>query len=293
MPRDLTFARPALCFGPALALAGLLAGPAVADGHAGISGYALADEGRTLVVMPEIAEPGMTLRMALPIPVRALAFRPTTGELLAFADGAVAVIDPRDGEMRDLGARFAKDAMIAEGAAVAFDFNNKIDAVRAVSTAGDNLVYFPEGFGGGDMKAGSVRRFTDLAYAEGDAHAGRAPMIFANAYTNAVAGGTAASTVQYALDAQTDALVTLANNAGTLETVAQVTLGGAPVDLAAAGGFDILSPVEGVDEAFAILRMEGETAESLYALDLESGALTRLGELGEAGFTSFAVAARM
>jgi len=42
---------------------------------------------------------------------------------------------------------------------VAFDFNNAIDAVRAVSSAGDNLVYFPVGFGDNDARANSVRRF--------------------------------------------------------------------------------------------------------------------------------------
>jgi hypothetical protein len=56
----------------------------------------------------------------------------------------------------DLGATFMAEASMAEGAAVAFDFNNRIDAVRAVSSGGDNLVYFPEGFGDMDERAGSV-----------------------------------------------------------------------------------------------------------------------------------------
>ena len=272
----------------ALALA---AGPAFADSHdrPALMGYALGNDGTTLLVMSDLSMPGEIMAHELALPIDAIASRPVTGELLGYTNGAVHVIDPMSGEMTDLGATVMDGAMVAEGAMVGFDFNNAIDAVRVVSSAGDNLVYFPEGFGNNDERAGSLRRFTDLAYAEGDTNAGAAPMVFANAYTNAIAGMTASGTLQYALDAATDALVTLANNDGTLMTVAPLTVDGIAADLSGMGGFDIVSPEEGTDMAYAILQMEGSDSAGLYMIDLATGEATMQADLGMGGFTGFAV----
>ncbi|QDC08744.1 DUF4394 domain-containing protein [Oceanicola sp. D3] len=269
------------------------AAPAFAAGHAGNMGYALADDGSTLVVMADIAAPGEVQTFELDKPLRAIAYRPVTGDLLGFADGMIVTVNPASGEISDLGATFDENAMIGADGYVAFDFNNKIDAVRAVGSDGANLVYFPEGFGDNDERANTVKRFTDTAYGEGDANAGATPMIFANAYTNAIAGETAGSTAQFALDAGTDSLVTLANNDGTLGTVGKVTVDGEEVDLSAWGGFDILSPSEGEDQAYAVLQMEGAESAGLYAIDLESGAATMLADLGMGGFSGFAVSPGM
>lgn len=277
----------------ALALtAATLATSALAMGHAGTSGYALAEGGATLVTMADIAAPGEVNTYALETPLRAIAYRPVTGELLGYADGAVYQIDPMTGMMKDLGAAFMADAMIGEGA-VAFDFNNQIDAVRAVGADGSNLVYFPEGFGDNDERANSVRRFTDAFYVDGDTSAGADPLIFANAYTNAISGAKAASTAQYALDARANALVTLANNAGELATVGLLTIDGEAVDVIDAGGFDIVSPEEGTDMAYAILQIDGNATAGLYMIDLGSGVLTDLGDLGMGGFTGFAASQGM
>ncbi|APE44401.1 hypothetical protein BOO69_14030 [Sulfitobacter alexandrii] len=266
---------------------------ALADAHAGTMGYALAGDGAQLVMMQDIAEPGNVTSVDLSTPVWAIAYRPVTGDLLGFGDGAIFTIDPASGEMTDLGASFMDDATIADGAMVALDFNNAIDAVRAVSTGGDNLVYFPDGFGDGDERAGSVRRFTHLAYAQGDAMAGTTPMVYANAYTNAVPGAKASETFQYALDAETDALISLANNDGTLATIGKVTVDGEEVDLAPMGGFDIVSASEGDNMAYAILQMEGAENAGLYTIDLETGAATMLADLGMGGITGFAAAKGM
>mgnify|MGYP003114229894 FL=1 len=120
--------------------------------------------------------------------------------------------------------------------------------------------------------------------------AGADPVIFANAYTNAIPGAKAASTAQYALDAGADALVTLANNAGELASVGKLSLDGATVDVSDWGGFDIVSPEEGTDMAYAILQIEGAETAGLYSVDLGSGALTEMADLGMGGFTGFAVA---
>ncbi len=265
---------------------------ALADDHAGIMGYALAEGGSTLVTMADIAMPGTVETHALEKPLRAIAYRPVTGQLLGYADGMIYEVDPATGTLTDLGARFMDDAMIGEGA-VAFDFNNQIDAVRAVGADGSNLVYFPDGFGDADERANSVRRFTDAYYADGDMSAGSEPLIFANAYTNAVSGAKASSTAQYALDANADALVTLANNDGTLASVGPLTVDGAPIDVSYWGGFDIVSPEEGSDMAYAILQIEGEETAGLYSIDLTSGAVTEIADLGMGGFSGFALSRGM
>ncbi|PWK61510.1 DUF4394 domain-containing protein [Roseicyclus mahoneyensis] len=277
-----------------LTVAGVLAlasGPTLADDHSGpaLTGYALGNGGTTLLVMPDLETPGEIMAHPLAMPIDAIAFRPVTGDLLGYTNGAVYTIDPTSGALTDLGAVVMDGATVAEGAMVGFDFNNAIDAVRVVSSAGDNLVYFPQGFGDNDDRAGSLRRFTDLAYVAGDTNEGAAPMIFANAYTNAIVGMTASGTLQYALDAATDALVTLANNDGTLMTVAPVTVDGMAADLSVMGGFDIVSPEEGTDMAYAILQMEGSDSAGLYSIELATGAATLRADLGMGGFTGFAV----
>lgn len=281
-------------FFTASSILALSAVSALAAGHAApTSGYALAEGGETLVVMADLSMPGDVTTTDLGMAFDAIAWRPVTGELLGFAEDRIAVIDPETGMGTDLEAGFMADAAIGAGAAVAFDFNNQIDAVRAVSSAGDNLVYFPVGFGDGDERANSVRRFTDLFYADGDVNAGVAPMVFANAYTNAINGMTAGSTFQYALDAETDALVSLANNAGSLATVAAVTIDGMAVDLSAMGGFDIVSTAEGEDMAYAILQLEGAETAGLYRIDLDTGAASLLADLGMGGITGFAASLGM
>ena len=265
----------------------LTASAAAADGHAALKGYALANDGMALVTMDSLANPGETQSFDLSSRVDAIAYRPVTGDLLGFSrDGAVYMIDAMSGEMTDMEASFADDAMIG-GVAVAFDFNNAIDAVRAVGSDGANLVYFPTNFG--DERANSVLRFMDTFYAEGDANEGTEPLIYANAYTNAIAGMMAGSTFQYALDARTDSLVSLANNAGELTTVGPVMIDGEPADLVTAGGFDIVSPEEGTDLAYAILQMDGSNTSGLYSIDLESGDASMLADLGMTGFSGFAV----
>jgi len=272
-------------------VATLLAAPAFAGGHANTMGYALSADGTSLMVMDSIAAPAEVRSVTLSAPVRSIAWRPVTGELVGYADGSIVTIDPMSGETTDQGATFMEDAMIADDAMVAFDFNNAIDAVRAVSTSGDNLVYFPGDFG--DDKANSVRRFTALAYAAGDTSEGTEPMIFANAYTNAVDSMKAGSTVQYALDAQANALVTLANNDGTLATVGLVTIDGAAADILPVGGFDIVSASEGSDAAYAVLQIDGQETAGLYSIDIATGAATLLSDLGTADISSFAVSSGM
>ena len=265
----------------------ILAAPVLADGHASpASGYGLTDDGMALVMLPGLVEAGD--KVMLDGQVDAIAYRPVTGDLMGITkDGGVVSIDPMSGALTDMAATVGDNVMVGMDAAVGFDFNNKIDAVRAVSSDGVNLVYFPTGFGDNDDRANSVLRFTDLAYAAGDTNEGATPAIYANAYTNAVNGAKQDATAQYALDAATDSLVTLANNEGTLGTVAKITVDGAEVDLAPMGGFEIVSPEAGTNTAYAVLMMEGADMSGLYSIDLETGAATKTTDL-DGAFTGFA-----
>lgn len=268
-------------------LAFITAGAAFADGHAMLKGYALAGNGKTLVTMDSLAAPGDVKTWDLSMTMDAIAYRPVTGELIGFSRaGSVYSIDAMSGKVTDLGAKFDSGASIGDGA-IAFDFNNKIDAVRAVGADGANLVYFPGNFG--DERAGTVKRFTDAFYAAGDVNEGQKPLIYANGYTNAIPGKKAGSTFQYALDARTNALVSLANNAGELKTVGTVTIDGAEADLVSAGGFDIFSPEEGMDFAYAILQLDGAQTSGLYAINLGTAEATLVADLGMTGITGFAV----
>lgn len=267
------------------------AAPVIADGHASTMGYTLSSDGSSLTVMQSIAAPEDATTVMLSTPVRSIAWRPVTSELVGYADGMIVTINPMTGETTDTMATFMDDAMIGDDAVVAFDFNNAIDAVRAVSSMGDNLVYFPTNFG--DDKANSVRRFTDMFYAEGDTSEGAEPLIFANAYTNAINGMKAGSTFQYALDARANALVSLANNAGTLSTIGLISIDGTSADVLPVGGFDIVSPEEGTDAAYAVLQIDGAMTAGLYSIDLATGDATLLADLGTDDIGSFAVSSGM
>jgi hypothetical protein len=86
---------------------------------------------------------------------------------------------------------------------------------------------------------------------------GITPEVFSNAYLDAIPGAGPNGAVQFALDSQTDALVTLANNTGVLATVGTLTWNGMDVDFTSNGGFDIFSVEDGMggvtNTAFAVL----------------------------------------
>ncbi|MDE8601443.1 DUF4394 domain-containing protein [Marinomonas sp. RSW2] len=260
------------------------------DQDSPIAGYALANNGTILVTMGSIASPAKTDSFTLSNKLDAVAYRPVTGKLLGYSNGAVYSVDAKTGKLTDLGATFTKGAMISKDAsATAMDFNNAIDAVRMVGSDGTNLVYFPVGFGNEDKRANSVLKFTSTFYVKGDSNEGTTPGIFANAYTNAIAGAKASSTFQFALDSKTDSLVSLANNAGELTTVAKITINGKAVDVSSMGGFDIVSAEEGSDDAYAILQLEGASKAGLYSMNLMTGAATLMADLPMGGFSGFAV----
>jgi len=85
-------------------LASVMGMPALAGGHATVEGYALADGGKSLLVMADIKSGDAASAKALEKAVSAIAWRPVTGDLLGFANGHIYSIDPATGAMTDLGA---------------------------------------------------------------------------------------------------------------------------------------------------------------------------------------------
>ena len=76
-------------------------------------------------------------------------------------------------------------------------------------------------------------------------------------------------------------------NNGTLTTV-----GALGVNVGSVGGFDIFSPSNGVNTAFAAFAPNGSTAANLYTIDLGTGAATSLGQIGTgAGYNLTGLAA--
>ncbi|MEC7259110.1 MAG: DUF4394 domain-containing protein [Pseudomonadota bacterium] len=269
------------------------------------TGYALTGNGKRLVIYDSLGSVENSSVIKLDATIDAIAYRPVTGELYGLSKGKngdkIVVIDTMSGTTTDTGATF-NNASIGDGAKVGFDFNNAIDAARGVSTADDNVVFFPSDFQ--SANANTVQRFTDLFYrtaatdADGDgtpdgiadANAGVNPTIFANAYTNAIAGAKASTTFQYALDSGTNSLVSLANNAGILDTIAKITFNGKEIDFTSVGGFDIISKAEGDNTAIALLNSKGKKSK-LFEIDLTTGFATLVGNTGMKNLSGFAASA--
>jgi hypothetical protein len=141
------------------------------------------------------------------------------------------------------------------GNAFGVDFNPQADRLRIVSDTQQNL---------------RVNVATGVAVVDGALNPA-APNVGAAAYTNNVAG--AAFTSLYTIDATTDTL-NLQNppNAGT-----QVTVGALGVNVTNLAGFDI---ARGTNRALAAMT-PGAGQNSLYDINLVTGAATLLGEIGD------------
>lgn len=91
-----------------------------------------------------------------------------------------------------------------QGTNFGFDFNTVVDMARVVGNFDDNYVVNPN--------TGTVGQFTDVAFGPGDVNFGLDAIVSGNGYIH----GTP---TQFAIETNTDSLVTQANNAGTLGTV--------------------------------------------------------------------------
>lgn len=146
------------------------------------------------------------------------------------------------------------------GVSYGFDFNPSFSGgefARIITDTNDNRVV-----------SGNTGQYllpvekTDVFYDAGDVNAGEDPNVVAIAYTNSVAG--AQSTQQYGIDSSLGVLVTVANNAGTLETRGALGSGPYTGDL----GLDI-SGTTGV--AYAAVQPIGSAVSYLTTVNLTTG----------------------
>jgi Domain of unknown function (DUF4394) len=210
-----------------------------------------------------------------PIPVRGIDgnlqgidFRPANGLLYGVTDkNKIYVIDP------DTGYATAEQTLstnFSGGFQSGLDFNPQLDRLRLVGSNDQNFSI--------NVDNGTATAQTTLAYIDGDPNFGVDPNITGAAYINNVAGAT--STQLYDIDYDLDVLVLHdPPPSGRLKTIGSLGVNFAPV-----GGFDIFTDANGNNTAFAL------SGSTLYAIDLNTGAATKFGEMGRSdGFIGLAV----
>lgn len=152
------------------------------------------------------------------------------------------------------------------GLSFAFDFNPAFmsgEFARIITDTNDNRVIS----GNTGQYLPPIEK-TDVFYATGDANEGADPNIAGIAYTNSVVGAT--STQQYGIDSSLGVLVTVANNAGTLNTVGSLGISPLTNEL----GFDISGQT-----GIAYASLQNGPNSILHTIDLSTGAATPVGAI--------------
>jgi hypothetical protein len=136
-------------------------------------------------------------------------FRPANNLLYGLGSSSqLYIIDTRTGAASRVGSALGTPL---SGTEFGFDFNPTVDRIRVVSDTGQNLRLHPE--------TGAVAAVdTPLAYAPGDANAGRVPRVVGAAYTNPD-NNPATGTTLFVLDSGNDVgAIQDPPNAGVLNT---------------------------------------------------------------------------
>ncbi|NJL10070.1 MAG: DUF4394 domain-containing protein [Calothrix sp. SM1_7_51] len=194
-------------------------------------------------------------------------FRPANGMLYGVTDtDNVYIINPDTGEAKlvsKLSSSF--DGGFQSG----FDFNPVPDRLRIVGSNDQNFRT--------NVDTGAVNVDRPLAYAAGDPNTGKDPNITGIGYINNRAGATA--TQLFGIDYDLDVLVLQdPPNDGSLKTIGSLGVNFAPV-----AGFDIVTDDKGTNTAFAV------SGDTLFNIDLSTGAAKKVGPVPVGGFIGFAI----
>lgn len=261
--------------GAAVAVAAFaLAAPAA---RAQQTAYAIANGGTTLITfntsnpLAATAVGNFSLNGAATF-LDAIDFRPLNGQLYGYLDATDTLYSVNLANASLTAVASGMGASATNTFNLGMDFNPTIDRVRVVTDSTQNLVYNPN-----SSAAPTVTN--PLIYPAGDpgANSARGPLIIENAYSNNIAL-SGLPTTQYAIDYGTDTLVTLANNAGTLNTIG--SLGVNVNDERPLVGFDIFTSILGVNTAYAVLDTTIGSSPSLYTINLGTGQATSVGAIG-------------
>jgi hypothetical protein len=183
--------------------------------------------------------------------------RPADGMLYALtADGGIYTVDAKSGAAT---MKSKLSETLKAGVTVTVDFNPVADRLRVITSDGTNLRV--------NVDDGKATVDGALKFKEGDANAGKTPMVVAGAYTNS-ANPKPTATALYDIDATTGSLVSQAPpNDGILNTI-----GSLGIKLDGPVAFNIV--VKGEDNAAWLV-----TGGALYTVDLKTGKATAAGKL--------------
>jgi hypothetical protein len=240
------------------ALAGALIG-SLAGAHAASAASIIGlVDGKTLVwVDPATKKVTGTADIKGAASVVGIDVRPADGMLYAVtADGGIYTVDAKSGAAT---MKSKLSEQLKSGATVTVDFNPAADRLRVITSDGTNLRI--------NVDDGKATVDGALKFKEGDANAGKTPMVVAGAYTNS-ANPKPAATALYDIDAATGSLVSQAPpNDGILNTI-----GSLGIKLDGPVAFNIV--VKGEDNAAWLV-----TGGALYTVDLKTGKATAAGKL--------------
>ncbi len=209
-------------------------------------------------------------------------FRVARGVLYALGQsGRLYTLDATTGQLTAVGS--AAPAVALRGTRFELDFNPAADRLRVVSDMGQNLRYHPDtgALVDFDAQQPGTQPDPDLAYAQGDAQQGQAPLVLAAGYTYHQQNDKL--TTNFAIDARQGTLVVqgsregaapvVSPNLGILHTVG--ALGTGPL---AAATLDI-SDVN--NTALAALRTVADGRTRLYRLSLDTGVAILVGTVAQ------------
>ncbi|MEO5580463.1 MAG: DUF4394 domain-containing protein [Gemmatimonadaceae bacterium] len=191
------------------------------------------------------------------------------GKLYAVTDASrIYIVDPETGVASSpvaLVLSVGGAPVLLSGSSFGVGFNPAADRLRVHSNTGQNLRI--------NVETGVTIVDGPLAYGAADANAGNNADVTATGYTNNDANA-ATGTELYAIDVAQDVLVELlAPNTGVLTTV-----GSLGVNSGLSAGFDISNTT---GTAYAALSTSPSGKSTLYSIDLETGAATKLGMLAQ------------
>ena len=209
-------------------------------------------------------------------------YRVARGVLYALGStGQLYTLDTKTGALAKVGTGVA--GLPVAGTRVGFDFNPAVDRIRVVTAAGANLRLHPDTGAqvDGDPNTAGVQNDGALAYAAGDAAAGRTPAVLAAAYTYNKKNDKI--TTNFAIDGREGSLVTQGSREGAEPAVSPNTGRLFTVGALGTGALDDASfDIADVNNtAYAAVRRAGEATTRWVRIDLATGRATALGTLGE------------
>ncbi len=198
-------------------------------------------------------------------------FRSLTGELFGIGSDSTMYRILITGDRAALALPAGSLPAALSGTHYGVDFNPNVDRIRVVSNAAQNLRLNPNANTAGTTGSAMTPATAQPSAVDAALNPGT-PSVVAAAYTNsALSPGVASSTTLYVIDQGLDTLnIQSPANAGTLT---------APVPLSIQVGNDVGFDIAGAANV-AYVTNTGSKATGLYRLDLSTGQMKKVGDVG-------------